>query len=1485
MACVTLAALLLPLMLAACETSPRQKQRALPAYASFRDVPGVTGDEIQAIEALQKQHAAFVFGMRPGNPEAFTKENGEIGGYAALLCGWLTKLFAVPFKPALYTRDDLLEGLKRHEIDFTGELTDTKQHREIYHMTGAIAERPAKYLRIAGSAPFADIAASRPLRFAFLNGDATADAIASRTQHPFESIFVDTFEAAYSLLKSGQIDAFLTEGGTEAAFDAYSDVVAQDFFPLTFSMVSLATQNPSLQPLISVVQKALRHDADRHLAELYKLGRQEYMRHKLFMQFSTEEKAYIRNKPVVRFAAEHYNYPISFYNKYEEQWQGIAFDVLKEVEDLTALSFERVNNQYADWPELLEMLENGTVSMITELVRNEVWAERFLLSKGSLLSGHFALLSKSTFPALSMSEVEHVNVGLTQATSYAALFRNWFPNHAHTTEYESSDAAFAALDRGEVDVVMSSRRRLLALTNYHEITGYKANIVFERAAQSVLGFRKDEAVLCSIVDKALNLIDVERISASWTYKTYDYQGKLARAQRPWLIGASGLLVCVLILLIVLFQRTRHEGKTLEELVRKRTRELEMRSAELGNQHALMTMVNDAAVLLLDLDAGEYRRALNRSMEIICRYIEADRVYLWQNIRREDGKLYYRQVCKWANEETKMDDDLAEFAYQDTLPSWEELLARGETLNGPLDSLPEGTQAFFSAFQLQLQSLLVVPLFLRGEFWGFVSFDDCHKRRVFPEAEGYALRSWGLLAVGAIQRGEIAQGMLQTLTKLEAIIKNYKGVIWSIDTNGVITTFNGRYLETLGIQPSFIEGKTLECARRKGRHLDIIANVEKTFHEGPQDWIGEIDGGVFRSSTVLMRDALGNLTGIVGSTDDVTEMIKLQRELKTAVQAAEVANQAKSAFLANMSHEIRTPMNVILGITELQLHDETLAPNIRAAFGMIYNSGDLLLSIINDILDMSRIEAGKLELAPAAYEVASLINDAVRLNIMRIDSKPVEFTLHVDENTPAMVVGDVLRVKQILNNLLSNAFKYTAQGMVTLSLSSETGQEDGVTLVFTVSDTGQGMTEEQLSKLFDAYVRFNQDANRTIEGVGLGMSITQNLVRLMNGEILVESKPARGSTFTVRLPQSYAGPDVLGREAVDQLRHFRIDSSTQISRRQLVREPMPYGTVLVVDDVETNLYVATGLLAFYDLMVDSADSAFAAIEKIKQGKEYDVVFMDHMMPGMDGIEATKIIRSLGYTRPVVALTANAMLGRAEMFLENGFDDFIAKPIDLRYMNALLNKFVRNAHPPEVVEAARRQAKSASEQEAGARRHLSANPNLAKSFVRDASKALALLETLCEKQDAYSDADMQAYVVSIHGMKSALDNIGEPELACLASTLEQAARTQNTAVMSSETPVFLNALREVIEKITPKDKDEGEDHEITEEDRAYLHEKLRTLQAACAAYDKKTAKTVQRAIEQKAWPRQIRKRLDTIANLLLHSKFKKIVSAVDAMIPML
>jgi signal transduction histidine kinase/CheY-like chemotaxis protein len=592
-----------------------------------------------------------------------------------------------------------------------------------------------------------------------------------------------------------------------------------------------------------------------------------------------------------------------------------------------------------------------------------------------------------------------------------------------------------------------------------------------------------------------------------------------------------------------------------------------------------------------------------------------------------------------------------------------------------------------------------------------------------------------------------------------------------------------------------------------------------------------------------------------------------------------ANQLKSRFLATMSHEIRTPMNAILGIAEIQLQNKTLDREVLEALEKIYTSGDMLLGIINDILDLSKIEANKLELIATNYETASMISDAVQLNIMRIANKPVEFELSVDEHIPEVLSGDELRVKQILNNLLSNAFKYTAEGSVRMTVSAKAAEnnENEVSLVVRISDTGQGMTKEQVEKLFDDYSRFNQEANRTTEGTGLGMSITNSLIRMMNGELSIESEAGKGSVFTVCLPQGKIGFGILGKEKAENLRKFRVSSRAQIKRLQIERDPMPYGSVLVVDDVETNIYVAKGLLMPYALKIDSADSGYAAIEKIKSGKTYDIIFMDHMMPKLDGIETTKILRGAGYDRPVVALTANAVVGQSDVFLVNGFDGFISKPIDISQLDLILNKFIRDKQPPETVETARREAAERKEREA--ENEIPApeiNSDLIETFIRDAQKSLTILEKITNEDTLHSESELRTYIIYVHGIKSALANVGKIELSAIAFKLEKLARDANIGIIAAETPAFLKALRDVIDEFTPKEEYTAE---MTAEDKAFLHEKLLVIKTACQEYNEIKADEALIALRKTAWPQPVKKLLDMISEHLLHSDFDEIVDLAD------
>ncbi|MCL2226939.1 MAG: ATP-binding protein [Oscillospiraceae bacterium] len=600
---------------------------------------------------------------------------------------------------------------------------------------------------------------------------------------------------------------------------------------------------------------------------------------------------------------------------------------------------------------------------------------------------------------------------------------------------------------------------------------------------------------------------------------------------------------------------------------------------------------------------------------------------------------------------------------------------------------------------------------------------------------------------------------------------------------------------------------------------------------------------------------------------VVEYARDLSDLKAAIEKehiAEAESLAKTRFLAHMSHEIRTPMNSVLGIAELQLQSGGHPPETEEAFSHIYSSASMLLAIINDILDLSKIEADKLEILHATYEVTSIIVEAVQLNVIDMDSKHLDFKLEVDDQLPTHLVGDALRIKQILNNLLSNAFKYTQEGRVSLSFHAEqTENPDEVLLRICVKDTGQGMTNEQLTHLFESeFTRFNTNINPTIEGSGLGMMITHRIVTMMRGSIIAESEFGVGSMFTVRIPQILCGTGILGKEVSANLQNTMglLQSSRKIAK--LVREPIYHGKVLIVDDVESNLYVLKSSLLPYKINVESATSGHGAIEKINAGNVYDIIFMDYMMPGLDGMETTMAIRKLGYGHPIVALTANTLKGVEEMFLNKGFDEFLSKPIDLKRLDECLVRYMGRMQPSESIESAQRQYYTENKTPADLK-------NLLELFSRDAIKAIDTLEPLAIAENLDDDA-LREYVIHTHAMKSALHNIGRIKLSQFASVLEDAGRAGDIDIIKAHTASFLTSLGEIIKEFLMED---DQIHDEFDEDLNFLGFQLDIVREACAQLDFDAANDALYELSKKRCSKNTRHLIKDITANLLYGDFQE------------
>ena len=582
-----------------------------------------------------------------------------------------------------------------------------------------------------------------------------------------------------------------------------------------------------------------------------------------------------------------------------------------------------------------------------------------------------------------------------------------------------------------------------------------------------------------------------------------------------------------------------------------------------------------------------------------------------------------------------------------------------------------------------------------------------------------------------------------------------------------------------------------------------------------------------------------------------ELEKKNIELENAMIDARKASRARDVFLANMSHEIRTPINTMLGLNELILR-ESQDETIRGYALDIKQAGTILLSLVIDILDFSKLQSGKMELAEGTYDISSLLNDLINSVSIPLRKKKLRLSLDIASDIPYKLSGDEVHLRQIIGNLLSNAVKYTQTGTVTLRLAWEKQEKETLLLKIAVEDTGVGVKEKDIARIFETFNRLDMEASRNEEGTGLGLAVTHQLVGMMGGKLEVKSEYGKGSVFSFAIPQKIINASPLG----DFQEQYDKSVRNSISYREKFIAPL--AKILVVDDNAMNLAVAQDLLRKTKLQIDVASSGGECLEMLKR-KEYHLICMDHMMPVMDGVQTLHAIRELednpSRNIPVIALTANAVVGAKEFYLKAGFEDYLSKPIEPDKLEDILIQYL----PKELVYLTDDEEISveSDDNEAGLNeekltdmginaanglKYMGGSRSLYEKVLRD------FREILHEKEEQLKSMlakeDVSGYAIIVHALKGNARNVGADELAEEAFELEKKSKAGKLEEVEVQSPILFSMMRtlgenldryletEASEVSVEKEEEPAEKQQITEE---IWKEKLRLLHLHLDEFD--------------------------------------------------
>lgn len=665
---------------------------------------------------------------------------------------------------------------------------------------------------------------------------------------------------------------------------------------------------------------------------------------------------------------------------------------------------------------------------------------------------------------------------------------------------------------------------------------------------------------------------------------------------------------------------------------------------LKNELHLQKLLIELSSTYINIDSNELEAAIDRSLSDLGQFVNADRAYVFSyNFSNYTTSNTHEWCAKGVNPEI---DHLQEVPL-DMIPFWVEKHKQGEPLYVPdVSALPEGEEnSLRSILEPQgIKSLITLPMLDKDELLGFVGFDYVRTHYQYSERERKLLFVFVQMLINIHKRQRNARLLIDQEERFKSLISTMNLGLIEVDSRGLISFANMGFLEMAGLSESALIGKPYSILTEKVIHSVPIQSNQPSTYNFMHDFEWSLERNDGSKVWWYISEAPGSDNSRVISVLDITLQKELEFELQQARDVAEAAGRAKELFLANMSHEIRTPLNVVIGsVRELmkqQLDDRQHAFLSHAALASRH-----LLTILNNVLDVSKIESGEFVLDKRDFDLQHLVSNVMDILRGQAAEKDLRFYLEVDPLIGSIHIGDEIRLRQVLINLVGNAIKFTNNGEVNLQLHRLNADEEGEMVKFTVLDTGVGMSEPFVQRIFDRFSQEQSTANRRFEGTGLGMSIANDIVRLMGSELIVESEKGKGTrcSFVLYLP-------------------YGDSSSIPVSLSTVSEGDLKGFKILLVEDNEMNRFIASHSLGFAGCDITEACNGEEAINVLLQNT-FDLVLMDIQMPVMDGLEATKVIREkMGLRTPIIALTANAIKQDLQEFLQSGFNDYVIKPYD-------------------------------------------------------------------------------------------------------------------------------------------------------------------------------------------------------------------------------